>query len=53
MTVDTVPCAVCGEGAYLDEPHVRLTAEYRATGRREKQYVAHVDCVDAFTEPEP
>ena len=53
MTVDNVPCAVCGEPTYLDEPHARLAVEFRATGRREMEYVAHIECVDDLEEPEP
>jgi hypothetical protein len=52
--VDNVPCALCDERVYLDEPHVRLTAEYRATGRRGEEFVAHINCVDVeLEEPEP
>jgi hypothetical protein len=51
--VDNVPCALCPDRVYLDEPHVRLTAEFRATAKRPREYVAHVDCVDELNEPEP
>ena len=53
MTVDNVPCAVCGEPTHLDESHVRLSAEFRASPRRETEYVAHINCVDELEEPEP
>ena len=53
MTVDNVPCAVCGHRVYLDEPHARLDVEFRASSRRPTQYVAHVGCVDSFEPPEP
>ena len=53
MTVDNVPCAVCGDRVYLDEQHARLTAEFRGSGRPKEQYVAHSGCVDGFEEPEP
>lgn len=50
---DNVPCALCDDRVYLDESHVRLTAEYRATAERPKEYVAHVECVGELNEPEP
>jgi hypothetical protein len=53
MTIDSVPCALCDERVHLDGPHVRLTLEYRATEDRYKDFVAHVECVDEFDEPEP
>jgi hypothetical protein len=50
---DNVPCAVCGDRVYLDSEHARLNVEFRASPRRDDEYVAHVDCVAGFNEPEP
>jgi hypothetical protein len=50
---DNVPCALCDERVYLDEPHVRLTAEYQATDGYPEEYIAHIGCVGDLDEPEP
>lgn len=53
MEIDNVPCALCDERVYVDEKHVRLTADFRACGRRDEEFVAHVHCVDDLNEAEP
>jgi len=53
VTVDNVPCGLCDERVYLDEPHVKLTAEYQGTGDRDEVFAAHIECVDGLEEPEP
>jgi hypothetical protein len=50
---DNLPCAVCDRRVYLDEEHVRLTAEYRGTPGKDKEYVAHIQCMYELDEAEP
>jgi hypothetical protein len=50
---DNVPCALCDDRVYLDEPHVRLEAEYRGTDGYPVEYVAHTGCVAELDKPEP
>lgn len=53
MTVTDVPCALCEERVYLDEPHVEIEVEYVPKDERPEQYVAHRQCIANWNEPVP
>jgi hypothetical protein len=50
---DSVPCALCDDRVYLDEPHTKLKSEPVGHGDPPETYRAHNDCVEGLNKSIP